>query len=60
MKTVRVYDFKAEKTNTIPAAELAPGMVHDQVHVLETVTLSALTRDQAQRAIEAMSRDESK
>ena len=31
MKAVHVYDFKTKKTNTSPAAELAPGMVRVKV-----------------------------
>lgn len=54
---------KAENLNRVQRQEcfkVMLGYTIDQAHVLETITLSALTRDQAQRAIEAMSRDESK
>ena len=40
-KTVRVYDFATGKTNTIPAAELAPGMVEAQVEGVGLVWINS-------------------
>ena len=40
-KTVRVYDSVTERVNTIPAAELAPGMVEAQVEGVGRVWINS-------------------
>jgi hypothetical protein len=40
-KTVRVYDSATKKINTIPAAELAPGMVEAQVEGVGLVWINS-------------------
>jgi len=40
-KTARIYDIKSNKISTIPAAELAPGMVHVEVEGIGRVWVSA-------------------
>src|SRR5687768_10453326 len=40
-KTVRVFDFETKQLTTIPAAELAPGMVQARVQGIGTVYISA-------------------
>jgi hypothetical protein len=40
-KTVRVYDLVTKRVNTIPAAELAPGMVETQVEGVGLVWINS-------------------
>ena len=40
-KTVRIYDFDTKKTNVIPAAELAPGMLEANVAGVGRVWIKA-------------------
>jgi hypothetical protein len=42
-KTVRIYDPATRKINTIPAAELAPGMVEAQVEGVGRVWINSAT-----------------
>jgi hypothetical protein len=42
-KTVRVYDLVTKRVNTIPAAELAPGMVQAQVEGVGLVWINSAT-----------------
>lgn len=41
MKMVEIYDFKTKKKSTIPAAELAPGMIQAQVAGVGLVWIAA-------------------